>query len=105
MCMALTRNSPSLIPLSRTASATLGVMLTKSIRAGMLNVSSTRCDFMPAFMARATSIVQRQMRLERPAEWAAGEGAVGRVHHAIAVQVGPPFHSAASHVLRDVVDV
>src|SRR5438067_3190935 len=45
MCIALTRHKPSRTPLRWTAAATSGVIFTKSIRAGMLNFSSSRCDF------------------------------------------------------------
>lgn len=42
MCMALTRQSPSFTPLSRTQRSTSGVMLIKSMRSGMSNQSSFR---------------------------------------------------------------
>jgi len=46
MCIAFTRQSPSLTPLSRTAFSTSGVMFTNSIRAGISSVSVLRRCFM-----------------------------------------------------------
>src|SRR6267378_866277 len=46
MCMALTRHSPSLTPLSRAHSSTWPVMFTNSIRAGILKVRYLVKDFM-----------------------------------------------------------
>ena len=46
MCMALQSTSPSCTPLFLTISSTCGVMFTKSIRAGTLNVRYSVCDFM-----------------------------------------------------------
>src|SRR5512139_2642984 len=48
MCIAFTRQSPSRTPLSFTAASTCGVMLTKSILAGTLNVRVLRWLFMRA---------------------------------------------------------
>src|SRR5579875_828219 len=42
MCMALTRTSPSVTPLSRTHASTSGVMLMKATRSGVWNQSSLR---------------------------------------------------------------
>src|SRR3954453_10315540 len=46
MCIALTRTSPSRTPLSLTPSSICGVMLRNAIRAGMLKVRYSVCDFM-----------------------------------------------------------
>src|SRR3954454_1386906 len=46
MCMALTRTRPSRTPLFLTTSWIWGVMLTKAIRAGRLNVRYSVCAFM-----------------------------------------------------------
>jgi len=43
--LGFTRTSPSVTPLSRTASSTSGVMLIKALRDGILNQSSLRYDF------------------------------------------------------------
>src|SRR5262245_37823620 len=47
MCIELQRTKPSWTPLLRTASSTCGVMFTKAIFEGMLNVRYSVCDFMP----------------------------------------------------------
>src|SRR4249919_2451005 len=46
MCMALTSTRPSLMPLLRTAASTFEVMFSKPMRAGMLKVRYSVCDFM-----------------------------------------------------------
>src|SRR5437867_271791 len=63
MCMALIRHSPSLTPLSRTASSTCGVMFRKSIRAGTLKVRYWVCDFMVG--SNATSAAARSFVASR----------------------------------------
>src|SRR5512137_1655150 len=60
MCMALTRQSPSRIPLVATASSTCPVMLMKARRAGVVKVSTSRCDFIqglpvPLYLPSTTS--------------------------------------------------
>ena len=52
MCIAFTRHSPSRMPLSASAASTSGVMFTNSIRAGRLNHSSLRYDFMESVRHR-----------------------------------------------------
>src|SRR3954463_13484971 len=46
MCMGLTRTRPSLTPPFLTTSSTCEVMLRNAIRAGMLKVRCSVCDFM-----------------------------------------------------------
>src|SRR5271157_4661301 len=52
ICIALTRTRPSWTPLLRTISWIFGVMLRKSIRAGMLKVRYSVCDFMMTGLPR-----------------------------------------------------
>ncbi|MCG8404494.1 MAG: hypothetical protein MI923_04765 [Phycisphaerales bacterium] len=65
--MALTRQRPSVIPLSRRACSTCGVMFMKSRRLGALNQSSLRWLFMSSFLRGglrdATAQTPAQMRV------------------------------------------
>ena len=67
MCIALTSTSPSCTPLLRTASSTCGVMFTKAIFEGMLNVRYSVWDFMRIHLKdrNATSDEIRNARLRR----------------------------------------
>src|SRR4030095_89881 len=58
MCIALTRHSPSFTPLRFTAASTCGVIFTKSIRAGMLNVNSSRWDFIDSAINARRSLLE-----------------------------------------------
>ena len=58
MCMAFTSTRPSLTPLLRTAASTFGVMFSKPMRAGMLKVRYSVCDFIwPENTPRIRSLV------------------------------------------------
>src|SRR5208282_59777 len=56
ICIALTRTRPSWTPLLRTISWIFGVMLRKSIRAGMLKVRYSVCDSMMTGLPRDQKI-------------------------------------------------
>src|SRR5271157_1701935 len=60
ICIALTRTRPSWTPLLRTISWIFGVMLRKSIRAGMLKVRYSVCDFMMTGLPRDRKEARRR---------------------------------------------
>src|SRR4051812_26166970 len=59
ICIALTRQSPSLTPLARTSDATWPVMLIKPILPGTLNVRYLVCDFIQKPLRPSTQYLPR----------------------------------------------
>ena len=66
MCIAFTRQSPSLIPLSVSAACTSAVMFTNPRRRGRLNHSSLRKLFIRTPLRQVLDWVSRQRLAEPP---------------------------------------